>query len=61
MRAVRTEFTVEKRVRGLCLVLLWSADDEAILRFLPRFTEAVLELEEKLRLQRRKMGEGGIS
>jgi hypothetical protein len=50
--------SIERRVRGLCFVLLWSADDEAILRLLPRFRKAVLELEEKIRLQQRGNGRG---
>jgi hypothetical protein len=52
LKRMRTVLTVERRVRALCLLFLWSPDDEAVLRLLPRFTKAVLQLEEKVRLQR---------
>lgn len=47
--------TVERRVRGLCLVLIWSPDDQAVLRLLPRFRKATAELEVKIWLQRHEM------
>jgi hypothetical protein len=44
---------VERQVRALCLVLIWSPDDETVVRVLPRFRIAVLELEEKIRTPQR--------
>jgi hypothetical protein len=41
--------TAEQRIRGLCVVLLATKDDEALLRLVPRFREAVQELEDELR------------
>ena len=56
LKRVGIPLTVERRVRGLCLVLIWSPDDEAVLRLLPRFRNAVLELEKKIRLPPRRNG-----
>jgi hypothetical protein len=41
--------TAAQRVRGLCMVLLAAQSDEALLRLVPRFREAVQEFEEELK------------
>jgi len=40
--------TAEQRIRGLCIVLLAAKDDEALLRLVPRFREALQEFEDEL-------------
>jgi len=47
-RSEANALTAEQRIRGLCMVLLAAQDDEALLRLLPRFREAVRELEAEL-------------
>ena len=39
----------EQRIRGFCMVLLATKDDEALLRLVPRFREAVQEFEQELK------------
>jgi len=41
--------SAEQRIRGLCFVLLATQDDEALLRLLSRFREAVHDFEEELK------------
>jgi len=41
--------TAAQRIRGLCTVLLAAQSDEALLRLVPRFREAVQEFEEELK------------
>jgi hypothetical protein len=43
--------SAEQRIRGLCMVLLAAQDDQALLRLVPRFREAVQEFEAKVRAQ----------
>jgi hypothetical protein len=40
--------SIEEKVRGLCRVLLAAQNDEAVLRMMPRLSEALDELGEKL-------------
>jgi|KBSSwiStaDraftv2_1062776.scaffolds.fasta_scaffold6991684_1 hypothetical protein len=44
--------SAEQRIRAMCMVLLAAGDDEALLRFVPRFSEAVREFEAELRARK---------